>query len=87
MEELYTVREVADRLKISVSSVYRYVESGVFRIAKLALTSGFPTPILRRSFQKKTLRWERPYPPTADYQERWAECGIFILWMGTVFIR
>ena len=28
MEELYTIREVAKKLKISTSYVYRYIESG-----------------------------------------------------------
>jgi len=28
MDELYTIREVAEKLKISTSSVYRYIESG-----------------------------------------------------------
>jgi excisionase family DNA binding protein len=35
MEELFTVREVSDQLKIAVSTVYRYVESGVFPHSKI----------------------------------------------------
>ena len=30
MDELLTIREVADKLKISTSSMYRYVEQGIF---------------------------------------------------------
>jgi excisionase family DNA binding protein len=30
MDEVYTVREVADKLKVSVSTIYRYVENGDF---------------------------------------------------------
>jgi len=30
MNELYTIREVSQKLKISQSSVYRYVENGSF---------------------------------------------------------
>jgi excisionase family DNA binding protein len=35
MEELFTVKEVAEKLKISVSSVYRYAENGLFPHQKL----------------------------------------------------
>jgi len=35
MEELFTIREVAEKLKISVSSMYRLVETGRFPHIKL----------------------------------------------------
>ena len=41
MDELYTIREVAEKLKISVSSVYRYVESGRFPHIKLGTNIRF----------------------------------------------
>jgi len=41
MEELLTIREVADKLKISVSSVYRYVETGRFPHIKIGTNIRF----------------------------------------------
>jgi excisionase family DNA binding protein len=35
MDELFTIREVAEKLKISVSSIYRYVETDRFPHIKL----------------------------------------------------
>jgi excisionase family DNA binding protein len=35
MQELFTIREVAEMLKISVSSMYRYVETGLFPHTRL----------------------------------------------------
>jgi len=41
MEELLTIREVAVILKISVSSVYRYVETGRFPHIKIGTNIRF----------------------------------------------
>jgi len=41
MSEYFTIREVADRLKISVSSVYRYVETGRFPHIKIGTNIRF----------------------------------------------
>ena len=41
MDELYTILEVAEKLKISVISVYRYVESGRFPHIKLGTNIRF----------------------------------------------
>jgi excisionase family DNA binding protein len=41
MNELFTIREVADKLKISVSSVYRYVETGRFPHIKIGTNIRF----------------------------------------------
>ena len=39
--ELFTIREVAEKLKISVSSMYRYVENGSFTHIKLGTNIRF----------------------------------------------
>ena len=41
MEELFTIREVAEKLKISVSSAYRYVEKGGFPHLKIGTNIRF----------------------------------------------
>jgi excisionase family DNA binding protein len=41
MQELFTVKEVAEKLKISVSSVYRYVENGLLPHKKLGVNVRF----------------------------------------------
>jgi excisionase family DNA binding protein len=41
MDELFTIREVAEKLKISVSSVYRYVETGCFPHTKIGANIRF----------------------------------------------
>jgi excisionase family DNA binding protein len=41
MDELLTIREVAGKLKISVSSVYRYVEKGLFPHTKIGTNIRF----------------------------------------------
>jgi len=41
MEELLTIREVADKLKISVSSIYRYVETNRFPHIKIGTNIRF----------------------------------------------
>jgi len=41
MNELFTIREVAEKLKISVSSVYRYVETGRFPHIKIGANIRF----------------------------------------------
>jgi excisionase family DNA binding protein len=41
MDDLYTIREVAEKLKISVSSVYRYVENGSFPHIKVGTNIRF----------------------------------------------
>jgi excisionase family DNA binding protein len=41
MDELYTIREVAEKLKISISSVYRYVENGSFPHTKIGTNIRF----------------------------------------------
>ena len=39
--ELFTIREVAEKLKISISSMYRYVENGSFPHIKLGTNIRF----------------------------------------------
>jgi excisionase family DNA binding protein len=41
MDELFTIREVAKKMKISVSSVYRYVETGRFPHTKIGTNIRF----------------------------------------------
>jgi excisionase family DNA binding protein len=41
MQELFTIREVAEILKISVSSMYRYVETGLFPHTRLGVNIRF----------------------------------------------
>jgi len=59
MEQLFTIREVAKYLKISESSLYRYVESGRLPHIKIGsnirLSKNHITTFLERNFQSKRI--------------------------------
>jgi excisionase family DNA binding protein len=58
MEELFTVREVAEKLKISVSSVYRYVETGMFPCSKIGTNIRFSESDIIRFLSSRNRRSE-----------------------------
>jgi excisionase family DNA binding protein len=41
MDELYTIREIADRFKVSASSLYRYVEQGIMPHTRIGINIRF----------------------------------------------
>ena len=53
MEEMYTIREVAEMLKISVSSMYRYVEAGKFPHKKIGTNIRFTSEHINEFLENK----------------------------------
>jgi excisionase family DNA binding protein len=58
MEELFTIKEVAEKLKISVSSIYRYVESGVFPHTKIGSNIRFTNDHIEAFLSRRMARTE-----------------------------
>ena len=71
MDELYTIREVAEKLKISVSSVYRYVESGRFPHIKLGTNIRFSRDHISAFLAENSIKNEKDtaYPSSAELTE------------------
>jgi excisionase family DNA binding protein len=70
MEELYTIREVAEKLKISISSVYRYVESGRFPHRKIGSNIRFTKENIETFLSKPQKNTEagNTYPSASELQ-------------------
>jgi len=70
MDELYTIREVAEKLKISVSSVYRYVENGNFPHRKIGSNIRFTRENIETFLSKpqKNIEAGNTYPSTSELQ-------------------
>jgi excisionase family DNA binding protein len=66
MDELLTIREVAGKLKISVSSVYRYVESGRFPHIKIGTNIRFTQEHIAAFLDKNPVKAnpDKPYEPS-----------------------
>ena len=66
MNELFTIREVAEILKISVSSVYRYVETGRFPHIKIGTNIRFSQEHIAAFLAENPAKTkpEKPYKPS-----------------------
>jgi excisionase family DNA binding protein len=68
MDELLTIREVAGKLKISVSSVYRYVETGRFPHIKIGTNIRFTQEHIAAFLDKNPVKanQDKAYEPSPD---------------------
>ena len=70
MDELYTIREVAEKLKISVSSMYRLVEADRFPHRKIGSNIRFTKENIETflSEPQKNTEAGNAYPSAAELQ-------------------
>jgi excisionase family DNA binding protein len=77
MEELFTVREVADKLKISVSSVYRYAEFGLIPHKKIGSSLRFTQENIETFIAGKTANHQRQNTETRFLNDDWHNYGVY----------